>query len=395
MGKEEKPDNLKGQANTESRNAEDIERAIDALAHVLQRHLLMFAYTTYAYRFNPAVRKSPYDEPVEYIHAPEVPNYDGDDDDGEFLLESVNQRILLGHIQKAHSEFGRGKGKRPTTQTVDYDEEKDRLTVTHKDIERGTLPAWHVCDWATYYLERSTKGIIDTVCSLRKVDARDGFNEIADLAVEVARPAGHPTWEFRSTHRPEENIPWEYPQQVLEATSRVRDAKSQVFKQYPNRAKVRKGKQPENRTNHEQELTPWTNPGDACFIIEDNRIKFHLDGDIKDLRLKNDSRTHKLLFSFSAKNPLSGTQMQDICKGTTRPSDIVKYANKSLNKKLSALNLDGVPPNTLFIKYHIQTKEYGLSPKIIHKSDLERKELEQPLIDDRGFKDLDEAEESY
>ncbi|MBN2317415.1 MAG: hypothetical protein JXM79_26060 [Sedimentisphaerales bacterium] len=242
MGKEEKPDNPKEQANTESRNAEDIERAIDALAHVLQRHLLMFAYTTYAYRFNPAVRKSPYGEPVEYISAWDL-SICGEEDDGDFLLESENERLLMRYLEGVWSKFGRGKGKRPTTQTVGYDEEKDRVTVTHEDIEGGSFPAWHLSyDQAHYYLERITGAVLDAVTNLRKADILNRFNEIADFAGDVAQPAGHPTWAIPSTKCIEENIPWEYPQQVLEVASRVRDAKSQVFKRYPKKAKVEKEK---------------------------------------------------------------------------------------------------------------------------------------------------------
>jgi hypothetical protein len=266
MRKEKKPSNPNEEANSESRNAEDIELAIQTLAHVLQRHLLMFAFVTYGYRFNPEARNnSPLGEPVEYILAPNLSDFDDDDDDGEFLLESLNQRLLIKHIEKAYSEFGRGKGKRPTTQAVHYTEEKSRVSVTHKNIEGGTLPAWRLSyKTAHYYLERSTGAIIETVCRLRKVDTLNRFSEIADLAEEVARPADHPTWGFPSTLRPEENIPWNYPQQVLEATSRVKDAKSQIFKHYREGAKVEK----EIQSQDEHKFSHSLDCDDVCLTVD-------------------------------------------------------------------------------------------------------------------------------
>ena len=74
--------------------------------------------------------------------------------------------------------------------------------------------------------------------------------------------------------------------------------------------------------------------GDACFILKNSRIIFHYKTDDKDLKLSHSSRAYKLLYLFAAKNPLPQREIKELCTDNTRPSDIVKATNETMNKKV-------------------------------------------------------------
>lgn len=130
-----------------------------------------------------------------------------------------------------------------------------------------------------------------------------------------------------------------------------------------------KKKKPGKSNEEKKKFQPWKNSGDACFIIEDNRIKFYYKKEPKDLRLRNETNPHKLLFLFAAKNPLPQVEIKDICTKGTRPSDIAKQTNTKLNEKIAAMVLPDVPKDIEFVKYDDNSKCYGLWPKIKHKDD--------------------------
>jgi len=121
----------------------------------------------------------------------------------------------------------------------------------------------------------------------------------------------------------------------------------------------------------EKKFQPWKKSGDACFIIEGNRIKFYYRQEFKDLRLRNETNPHKLLFLFAAKNPLPQVEIKDICTKGTRPSDIAKQTNMKLNEKIAAMALSDVPKDIEFVKYDDKSKCYGLWPEIKHKDDVD------------------------
>lgn len=113
-----------------------------------------------------------------------------------------------------------------------------------------------------------------------------------------------------------------------------------------------------------KKFQPWKNSGDACFVLESARIRFfYNNGDTKDLNLSHGSRTYKLLNLFVAKNPLPQREIKELCSTKTRPSDLVKAANDTLNKKIAALKLPDVPRDVEFIKFDNGSKCYGLWPK--------------------------------
>ncbi|MGD0572291.1 MAG: hypothetical protein ABSB11_04655 [Sedimentisphaerales bacterium] len=117
-----------------------------------------------------------------------------------------------------------------------------------------------------------------------------------------------------------------------------------------------------NRREAKTKLHIWSGPRDANFLIKDNHVLFRCKEKKKDLRLRNESRTHKILFLFAAKNPLPANDIRDICKSGTRPSDIEKYANKLLSEKLVKLGFNDAK-DVRFIKYDSKSRCYGLLPK--------------------------------
>jgi hypothetical protein len=87
---------------------------------------------------------------------------------------------------------------------------------------------------------------------------------------------------------------------------------------------------------------------------------------------------------------------KELCKKKTKPSDVVEYANKTLNRHIAQKGFVGVPPNVKFIEYDKMRASYACTLKIHpSKDEFDYAQLKQPLVDDRGTKDLDDAEESY
>jgi hypothetical protein len=114
---------------------------------------------------------------------------------------------------------------------------------------------------------------------------------------------------------------------------------------------------------------PWKDANKALFVIDGNRIKFRYKGEDNDLRLKNGSKPHQLLFLFSGQNPLPRAEIKELCTQGTRPSDITKQTNAKLNEKIAAMGLADVPQKIEFIKFDRESGCYGLLPEIKHKDD--------------------------
>ncbi len=161
----------------------------------------------------------------------------------------------------------------------------------------------------------------------------------------------------------------------------------------------------DNRGKREKEKTKkqakkknfehWPSPGDACFIIENERIEFHYDGEIKDLKLKKDSNADQMIKYLQA--PVSGKIIKKIlCSPGTRPSDLKDQTNEQLNKKIATVGFIMPMNNIEFIRFVDTRNEYECVLEIYQsRGDFTRLELEQSLVDDRRFKDLDTAEDQY
>lgn len=155
------------------------------------------------------------------------------------------------------------------------------------------------------------------------------------------------------------------------------------------------GKKTKKQAGKKKHFEHWPSPGDACFIIENERINFHYDGKIEDLKLKKDSNADRLVKYLQS--PVSGKIVKQVlCSRGTRPSDLKDQANDQLNKKIVAVGFIMPRNNIEFIRYVDTRNEYECVLEI-HPSrdDFMRSELEQPLVDDQKFKDLDTAEERY
>ena len=101
----------------------------------------------------------------------------------------------------------------------------------------------------------------------------------------------------------------------------------------------------------QKRFQPWTKSGDACFVIENNRVKFHYNNEIKDLKLKSESNTHRLLLLIRCGSLQPSEIKAEICPNTTnKASKVVDYANQLLNEKIAAVGFMGVPPNVEFIE---------------------------------------------
>ncbi len=129
----------------------------------------------------------------------------------------------------------------------------------------------------------------------------------------------------------------------------------------------------------EKKFQLWKNPGDACFIIDDNRIKFHYKDEIKDLHLKNDSHTHRLMFLLQGGSLQSDDIKKELLTNAkkTRPYDVVRNANKVLNEKIAKAGFVGIPSNVEFIKYDKKFDSYSLFLKIHTKEDFDTLQIQR------------------
>lgn len=155
-------------------------------------------------------------------------------------------------------------------------------------------------------------------------------------------------------------------------------------------SKKKKNKKPKKS---EKEFQPWKNSGDACFIIENDRIKFHYQEQIKDLKLKKGSHTLDLLVLLSGTSLQPSEIQNKICPDTkNKASKIVNYANELLNKKIAQIGFVDVPTNREFIKRD-NFGHYCLSLDIHEQNQFEQLQLQGQLVDDRWQTNNDD--ESY
>ena len=142
----------------------------------------------------------------------------------------------------------------------------------------------------------------------------------------------------------------------------------------------------------------WKNPGDAFFIVDENRIKFHHKNQRKDLRLKRDSKTERLLKMLIECSVASDIVKKMLCTKGTKPTNLKHRANKLLNEKLRKLGFTDVPDNTEFVRFNRSCNQYELTlPGFSSEDDFEQWCLEQDtvLVDDRWIKRLQDDEEDF
>ncbi len=170
--------------------------------------------------------------------------------------------------------------------------------------------------------------------------------------------------------------------------------KESVIHEYKKSTKVgQTKKKPGKSKEKKKKFQPWKNSGDACFIIENDRIKFHYQEQIKDLKLGKGSHTLNLLVLLSGASLQPSEIKNKICPDTkNKASKIVNYANELLNKKIAQIGFVDVPTNREFIKRD-NFGHYCLSLKIHEKNQFEQLQLQGQLVDDRWQTNNDD--ESY
>ncbi|MGA2070500.1 MAG: hypothetical protein ABSG97_04060 [Sedimentisphaerales bacterium] len=212
----------------------------------------------------------------------------------------------------------------------------------------------------------------------------DGYREVVQSIVKIIRN-GLPKWHPCK-------IDWEY---VNNLDSNIHKLESILKTEalapiLPEKGIIAKFKRKDDKFQH------WARLGDACFVLNDKPILFHFNDEIKDLCFGNESKTHRLLFMISSGSLWETDIKKELCKKKTKPSDVVEYANKTLNRHIAQKGFVGVPPNVKFIEYDKMRASYACTLKIHpSKDEFDYAQLKQPLVDDRGTKDLDDAEESY
>ncbi len=165
-------------------------------------------------------------------------------------------------------------------------------------------------------------------------------------------------------------------------------------------AKTKESNKPAKKTQTkkkeaERQFKPWPNVGDACFIIDEQRIFFYYDGKKKDLCLKNDSHTQNLLVCLNGGTLREDEIKTNLCTKKTKPSKIVARANKLLNEKIAQKGFVLPLKDILFVEYDKRFRHYKLTLPMLNEEQFLEKQLEQPLVDDSGLKALDEDEESF
>ena len=113
-----------------------------------------------------------------------------------------------------------------------------------------------------------------------------------------------------------------------------------------------------NKTKAETSFKPWDSHGEACFVLDGNRIKFWNGNDLTDLKLKSGSRTHTLIPMLYEAQLTKADVKKAICTEKTSPFDAVRDVNRTLNDKIKKLNIQNVPPNIEFISREERTEQY-------------------------------------
>lgn len=112
------------------------------------------------------------------------------------------------------------------------------------------------------------------------------------------------------------------------------------------------------KSKAESSFKPWNRAGNACFVLDESRVKFWNGEKLTDLKLRSGSKAHTLLPMLSVGALVNKEVKKAICTPKTSPYDAVRNLNRMLNDKVKKLNIQEVPPNTAFIARDERTGEY-------------------------------------
>lgn len=139
--------------------------------------------------------------------------------------------------------------------------------------------------------------------------------------------------------------------------------------------KTRKKRKKKTLTSKDQKaaasFTRWTNYGEACFVLDGDRIKFWNGDDLTDLRLRSGSRAHRLLEMLYQNHLTKGEVKKEIGTNNTAPSESVRDVNRAINDKIRKLNIQNIPNNVEFVGIDERTEQYGIQIPIYTKADFD------------------------
>jgi len=101
-------------------------------------------------------------------------------------------------------------------------------------------------------------------------------------------------------------------------------------------------------------------------------MKFHLNGVVKDLRLRSGSRAEKLLKLLAAGSLTKSEIKEYICTPKTKPYEAVRDVNRLLSIKVKGLGFQAVPANTEFVGCDDRTGQYFCHLPIKSQDEWER-----------------------
>lgn len=153
-------------------------------------------------------------------------------------------------------------------------------------------------------------------------------------------------------------------EQLISQSDQIR-AKDERIKQLSKQSAspAKRAKQQGRRTDVkkskvETSFIPWNGAGNACFVLDGARVKFWNGDALTDLKLRNNSKTHKFLPILSGGALSKAEVKKEICTQKTSPYDAVRDVNRLLNGKIKKLNIKKVPQDTAFVACDKRTGHY-------------------------------------
>lgn len=240
--------------------------------------------------------------------------------------------------------------------------ERHAHQVLHELGNRKERRYWDISPTTAYYLEGTSDRILATCTQVSAKDERGAYTDLVDSAMGVIHDKDQPIWNASK------NVRWEY---LEELDAVIKAVKIATVRARRAGAGPGAGKETSAVRGPEEGLSLWPDHKDACFKIEGQRIKFHFDGDTKDLRLRNGSQGHSLL-TYLTSGSVPGPDIRDLSKGgACKPAEIVKNVNNGLSLKIYNLGFQGVPRRVRFIRYD-REKDCYVSLLPIHVQDPSR-----------------------
>ncbi len=215
----------------------------------------------------------------------------------------------------------------------------------------------------------------DQALNTKDLDYEAAYENVRDQALNIIRK--FPDIDFTALPRKESDLKtglmdleeWCY----ANRQSVAEEPQEPPAKTKRSKKKTKKAGKPEKKFQH------WRNPGDACFIIEGNRVMFHHDGNLRDLSLKSHGKAQNLLVMLCGGILQSHDVKTKLCTSGTKPIQLVSRVNKQLNDKIRKLGFKCLPEYDVeFIHHEPRFGHYESVLKIFaSRADFDRSEIER------------------